>query len=377
MSNNAEQPRVVPEDDDEPDEWDKRIFSTGCHTEQDKMNDCYFAKKDWRACKDEMEAFRECWKRQAYAVVPGGHWNLSSRYPASPKPRVPNYQPNTSPKASVPSARATTAQTAHPHHPQLPNRLPQYPHAQQHLTPPPHNPSPLPPQPRAAKQQTTSPRAGYTINPLDVISAAEEKIDWTRSFHGLSAEPFPEKAANILLAEIDPHQVEIKPDGIVYLPEIKYRRVLNQAFGPGAWGLVPRSESIVTPKTVTREYALVCHGRLVFFPCQLLITMYMDMRFHEHQLTLFSRLVSVARGEQDYFSPDGIPTATEGCRSNALVRCCKDLGIASELWDPRWIRMYKAKYAREVFVEHIVSKKKSKIWVRKDDAVSYPWKENK
>jgi cytochrome c oxidase assembly factor 4 len=28
------------------------------------MNDCYFTKKDWRQCKDEMEAFRECWKRK-------------------------------------------------------------------------------------------------------------------------------------------------------------------------------------------------------------------------------------------------------------------------------------------------------------------------
>jgi hypothetical protein len=87
------------------------------------------------------------------------------------------------------------------------------------------------------------------------------------------------------------------------------------------------------------------------------------------------RLVSVARGEQDYFTPDGIPTATEGCRSNALVRCCKDLGIASELWDPRWIRKFKAQYTREVFVEHVVNKKRTKIWVRKDDQVSYPWKE--
>ncbi|KAH3019033.1 hypothetical protein KXV73_002923, partial [Aspergillus fumigatus] len=43
---------------------DKRIFSTGCAAEQDKMNDCYFTKKDWRLCKDEMEAFRECWKRK-------------------------------------------------------------------------------------------------------------------------------------------------------------------------------------------------------------------------------------------------------------------------------------------------------------------------
>lgn len=42
--------------------------------------------------------------------------------------------------------------------------------------------------------------------------------------------------------------------------------------------------------------------------------------------------MSVARGEQTFFNPEGLPTATEGCKSNALMRCCKDLGIASELW---------------------------------------------
>ncbi|PLB39439.1 putative mitochondrial genome maintenance protein Mgm101 [Aspergillus candidus] len=192
-------------------------------------------------------------------------------------------------------------------------------------------------------------KTGLSDQPLELDDPTADRIDWTRSFHGLSAAPFPKEAADILLTEVNPEEVEIKPDGIVYLPEIKYRRILNRAFGPGGWGLVPRSESIVTPKTVTREYALVCNGRLV----------------------------SVARGEQDYFSPDGIPTATEGCRSNALVRCCKDLGIASELWDPRWIRRYRAQYTREVFVEHIVNKRKSKIWIRKDDPVSYPWKESK
>ncbi|KAE8353689.1 mitochondrial genome maintenance MGM101-domain-containing protein [Aspergillus coremiiformis] len=192
-------------------------------------------------------------------------------------------------------------------------------------------------------------KTGLADKPLELETSPEEKIDWTRSFHGLSAAPFPKEAADVLTAATDPEEVEVKPDGILYLPEIKYRRILNRAFGPGGWGLVPRSESIVTPKTVTREYALVCNGRLV----------------------------SVARGEQDYFSPDGIPTATEGCRSNALVRCCKDLGIASELWDPRWIRKFKAQYTREAFVEHVVNKRKSKIWVRKDDQVSYPWKEMK
>ena len=49
-----------------------------------------------------------------------------------------------------------------------------------------------------------------------------------------------------------------------------------------------------------------------------------------------SRLVGIARGEQEYFDPSGIPTATEACKSNALMRCCKDLGIASELWYASW-----------------------------------------
>lgn len=104
-------------------------------------------------------------------------------------------------------------------------------------------------------------KSGLADKPLELETAPEEKIDWTRSFHGLSAEPFPKEAAAILLADTDPEEVEIKPDGIIYLPEIKYRRILNRAFGPGGWGLVPRSESIVTPRTVTREYALVCNGR--------------------------------------------------------------------------------------------------------------------
>ncbi|KAB8302396.1 hypothetical protein EYC80_005818 [Monilinia laxa] len=54
---------VDEENDDEPDEWDKRIFSTGCAEENSKMTDCYFEKKDWRLCKAELETFKTCWKR--------------------------------------------------------------------------------------------------------------------------------------------------------------------------------------------------------------------------------------------------------------------------------------------------------------------------
>lgn len=86
------------------------------------------------------------------------------------------------------------------------------------------------------------------------------------------------------------------------------------------------------------------------------------------------RLVSIARGEQQYFDSNGIPTATEGCKSNALMRCCKDLGIASEMWDPRFIRKFKRDNCEEKFAEHVVNKKKKKLWRRKGDQFDYPYK---
>ena len=46
----------------------------------------------------------------------------------------------------------------------------------------------------------------------------------------------------MLLAPITDSDIEIKPDGLLYLPEIKYRRILHKAFGPGGWGLIPKGE---------------------------------------------------------------------------------------------------------------------------------------
>ncbi|CAH7669027.1 mitochondrial genome maintenance MGM101-domain-containing protein [Phakopsora pachyrhizi] len=163
-------------------------------------------------------------------------------------------------------------------------------------------------------------------------------VNWSRSFSGLSKQPFEKMASDILMAPLNPEDVEIKPDGVIYLPEIKYRRILNKAFGPGGWGLAPRGSSHVTSKNVSREYALICLGRLV----------------------------SLARGEQDYYNGvDNIPTATEGCKSNALMRCCKDLGIASELWDPNYIQWWKKKYATVEWVSGISGSKKKGVWRKK------------
>ncbi|TPX43960.1 hypothetical protein SeMB42_g04510 [Synchytrium endobioticum] len=145
--------------------------------------------------------------------------------------------------------------------------------------------------------------------------------DLTKSFKGISAEPFPEKVSEILMAPIKSEDVELKPDGLLYLPEIKYRRILNKAFGPGG------------------------------------------------------RFVSQARGEQDFFGDDNIATASEGCKSNALMRCCKDLGIASELWDPVYIKDFKKQYAAFVQGTHVTTSVKRWVWRRKDRTLDYPFKE--
>lgn len=180
-------------------------------------------------------------------------------------------------------------------------------------------------------------------------SSTNNNIDWSDSYHGLGSQPFSREIADILLAPIEDQDIEIKPDGLLYLPEIKYRRILNKAFGPGGWGLVPRTESLITKSQISREYGLICHGRLI----------------------------SIARGEQDYFGgEEKVTTALEGCKSNALMRCCKDLGIASELWDPGFIRKWKAKYCEEVFVEHVVNKKKKKLWkLKSNKKIEYPYKQ--
>jgi hypothetical protein len=175
-------------------------------------------------------------------------------------------------------------------------------------------------------------------------------IDWSTSFHGLAEEPFAPDVVAVLAEAPAPENIEIKPDGLLYLPEIKYRRILNRAFGPGGWGLVPRGEHSVSTKTISREYALICHGRFV----------------------------SMARGEQDYFDSEALATASEGCKSNALMRCCKDLGIASDLWDPVFIRQFKREKCTEVWAEHVVTKKKRKLWRRKDVPFDIPqYKETK
>ena len=90
--------------------------------------------------------------------------------------------------------------------------------------------------------------------------------------------------------------------------------------------------------------------------------------------------MSQAMGEHTFYSRSNLAygKACESAKSNALMRCCKDLGVASELWDPRFIKQWKAKYAEELWCENVRNKERKKLWRRKDsaDPFPFPWRES-
>ena len=169
---------------------------------------------------------------------------------------------------------------------------------------------------------------------------------------GIASQPFSAEQAEMLLQKIEDDQVEIRPDGLVYLPEIRYRRILNRTFGPGAWALMPRS-----------------------------IDLGDNMLYYRGALFVHGRFVSEAIGEQQYFPNNdrmSYATAAEAAKSNCLVRCCKDLGIASDLWDPTFTRQWLATYAVEVWCQNRQDPHKRKKFWRKRSAPAvdfWPWVE--
>eukprot|EP01098_Paradermamoeba_levis_P001098 TRINITY_DN1123_c0_g1_i1.p1 TRINITY_DN1123_c0_g1~~TRINITY_DN1123_c0_g1_i1.p1 ORF type:complete len:243 (-),score=56.94 TRINITY_DN1123_c0_g1_i1:24-752(-) len=193
-----------------------------------------------------------------------------------------------------------------------------------------------------------------TPPPPEPSKSTESHVFDFQWFQGFVQKPFPPEIAEKLEQKSDPLSYEIKPDGLIYLPQAGYRRRLNHVFGPGGWHLIPRGPIIVEADLVRREYALFCHGKFVA------------------QATGDGRINDFGLGRS-------IATAEEKARSNALSRCCKDLGIAIELWDPSFELEWKKKHALEVWVTNVAKNdgKLKKMWRRKDrPAFGYPLKEN-
>jgi len=179
-----------------------------------------------------------------------------------------------------------------------------------------------------------------------VDAATEETRSDFAGYAGVATVALTADQQKELMLELPDEAHDILPTGEVYVQQVHYRRKLNSVFGPAGWALVPRSSFAMQGNTITREYALVGPG---------------------------GRFISEAIGESEY-QPNNArmsyASACEACKSNALTRCCKDLGIASECWDRRWCDKWIAANAVKVWRNGV----KNPQWRRKDAA---PWWDEK
>ncbi len=173
-----------------------------------------------------------------------------------------------------------------------------------------------------AKTGTVGMVTGPTVAPI-----AEDRSAYIAGFDGMAVAPFAAAEIAVLREPIDPNDVEIKPDGIVYMPGVFYRSRLSRAFGPGAWAIVPRGPARRMPKS---------GGELVVFHGALFIK---------------GRFVAERVGHCMYYPNNAGMTyadAYEGSITDCLSRCCKDIveSVAC-LWEKGWRDEWQRKYCEK------------------------------
>jgi hypothetical protein len=142
-----------------------------------------------------------------------------------------------------------------------------------------------------------------------------------------------EKQKKILYEEVNPDDVAIRLDGLIYLPWVHYVKMLHEAFGM-EWALITQGSPTIRDNNVVWGFHLIVKGSLMGYVI----------------------------GEQEYFPNNRRMSYTDACeaaKSNALMRLCKQIGVGLELWDPQFIDKWKKQYA-ETYVD-----RGKKLWKKK------------
>ncbi|HVA82342.1 MAG TPA: hypothetical protein VNF29_15550 [Candidatus Binataceae bacterium] len=145
----------------------------------------------------------------------------------------------------------------------------------------------------------------------------------------------------ILDQPLDDDEVNVKPDGSVYTSHEYCRRQLNAAFGPLGWTLVPGCP--LSQRPGTNEW------------------------YQRWTLYIGGVYVSEALGSHEYFEKNrnmDLSDVAESIKSQALTRCCKDVGIAHEMWNRKWAEKWRRAHAIQVVVRSDQGNRNQ--WRRKD-----------
>ncbi|KAJ3162933.1 hypothetical protein HDU88_006573 [Geranomyces variabilis] len=202
--------------------------------------------------------------------------------------------------------------------------------------------------PPASKPNKSSPKR-REFHPLPTDTT---RFHTTTFYSTPPTTPFAPHTAALLSRPVSTTELEIdQQKGYLYLSEPAYHTLLNTAFGANddddddgvaAWQLIPLSpfHTTSTGKTIYRAYSLLVNNQFV----------------------------SEAIGDASIVNvndADDVEEAKRRCDYVALVRCGKDLGIASELWDPRTVNGLRAQVFEQKWVVDQATQKKKKVWARK------------
>ena len=160
-------------------------------------------------------------------------------------------------------------------------------------------------------------------------------------FTGISTLDIPKEVSDKLTQPVRMEAIEIKPTGEIYLSHVRYRKMLNDAFGMGNWSLRPLGGFVKTGSVVCREYALYIKGKYA----------------------------ASAIGEQNYIEYNAQMTWSDACeatKSNVIMRCCKDLGIGLEMWDKKFVVKFQKEFCVQVWRKPKPGKENKPQWRLKE-----------
>lgn len=150
-----------------------------------------------------------------------------------------------------------------------------------------------------------------------------------------------------LMAAFDDQEYEIRPDGHIYIPQALIKERLNKVIGVGQWALVK----------IMDRFEQIKEGQY--------------RMFFDGALMIRGKFASRSVGESTYYQSNANQSwasALEAAKSDTIVRCCKDLGIADEIYKPAFVRKWQKAYAVKVFVKKEFNgvTKNEIAWRRKD-----------
>ncbi|KAJ3159997.1 hypothetical protein HDU86_001262 [Geranomyces michiganensis] len=189
-----------------------------------------------------------------------------------------------------------------------------------------------------ASSSASARRRAFTALPTDNCRFPEAD-----AYYDLPLQRFGSDVEVLLSRPVRPDELEIDKDrGYLYLCESSYHELLTAAFGASSWELKPITPFITTSsgQIIYRAYCLLVNGKFV-------------------SETIGDWSIAACGGN--------VEQAKRKCDHAALVRCGKDLGIATELWDPRRVNLLRADSFSQVWVDGGPGSKKKKIWLRKGE----------